>query len=256
MIDTRAVISPGADIALDVSVGPFSIIGPDVAIGAGTTIGPHVVINGPTTIGRDNRIFAFSSIGDEPQDKKYAGEPTRLEIGDRNTIREFCTLNRGTSQDRGVTTVGDDNWIMAYVHIAHDCRVGNNVVMANAATLAGHVSVDDFAILGGFTKVHQFCRIGAHAFSAMDCAFSRDLPPYVMAAGHLAEPRGINAEGLKRRGFTREQIARIRDAYKTLYRSGLRLAEAIEALREQADEHDEIQVLVDFLESSERSIVR
>ncbi len=256
MIDTRAVISQDAEIAMDVEIGPFSIVGAGVRIGAGTRIGPHVVIEGPCEIGRDNRIFPFCAIGADPQDKKYSGEPTRLVIGDRNTIRESCTFNRGTAQDRGETVIGDDNWIMAYVHVAHDCVIGNNVIMANATTLAGHVSVADWAILGGFTKVHQFCRIGAHSFSAMDCAFSRDLPPYVTAAGHLAEPRGINSEGLRRRGFSKEQIARIREAYRVLYRSDLRLEQAIDKLREAAGDHDEIRVLVDFLESSERSIIR
>ncbi|MBT8136410.1 MAG: acyl-ACP--UDP-N-acetylglucosamine O-acyltransferase [Gammaproteobacteria bacterium] len=256
MIDQHAVISPDASIALGVEVGPYSIIGAGVEIEAGTWIGPHVVIKGPTRIGPDNRIYQFCSIGEDPQDKKYAGEPTRLEIGARNTIRESCTINRGTAQDRNVTTIGDDNWIMAYVHIAHDCDVGNNIIMANATTLAGHVSVGDWAILGGFTKAHQFCRIGAHAFTAMDCAISRDLPPYVMAAGHLALPRGINSEGLQRRGFSREQISRIKKAYKILYRSDLRLAEAIDKLRELATGHEEIGLLVRFLETSERSIIR
>ncbi|NNF66429.1 MAG: acyl-ACP--UDP-N-acetylglucosamine O-acyltransferase [Gammaproteobacteria bacterium] len=256
MIDPRAIIADDAKIAADVEIGPFSVIGPGVSIAAGTRVGPHVVINGPTSIGKDNRIFQFSSIGEAPQDKKYAGEATRLEIGDRNTIRESCTINRGTSQDRGVTVIGDDNWIMAYVHVAHDCIVGNNTIMANATTLAGHVTVDDWAILGGFTKVHQFCRIGAHSFTAMDCALSRDLPPYVTAAGHLASPKGINSEGLKRRGYSAEQIRRIRRAYKLLYRSDLRLEEAIVQLRNEVDGHDEIKILVDFLESSERSIIR
>ncbi|MBT8144304.1 MAG: acyl-ACP--UDP-N-acetylglucosamine O-acyltransferase, partial [Gammaproteobacteria bacterium] len=221
MIDTRAVVDSGARIDLDVDIGPYSVIGKDVSIGRGTRIGPHVVIEGPCEIGEDNQIFPFCALGGAPQDKKYAAEPTRLVIGNRNTIRESCTFNRGTTQDDGVTRVGDDNWIMAYVHIAHDCLVGNNVIMANNTTLAGHVRVDDWVILGGFTKVHQFCRIGQHSFSAMDCAFSRDLPPYVMAAGHLAEPRGINSEGLRRRGFSRESISRIRDAYRILYRSDL-----------------------------------
>lgn len=256
MIDPRAVVSPDARIELGVEVGPYSVIGPEVEIAAGTWIGPHVIIKGPTRIGPDNRIYQFCSIGEDPQDKKYAGEPTRLEIGARNTIRESCTINRGTSQDRGVTTIGDDNWIMAYVHIAHDCDVGDKTIMANATTLAGHVTVGDWAILGGFTKVHQFCRIGAHAFTAMDCALSRDLPPYVTAAGHLGVPRGINSEGLRRRDFSREQIGRIKDAYKTLYRSDLRLADAVEALRAPAAEHEEIKVLVEFLETSERSIIR
>ena len=255
MIDPRAVVSHDSEIAPGVEIGAFSIIGDGVRIAEGTRIGPHVVVKGPTTIGRENRIYSFSSIGDDPQDKKYAGEPTRLEIGDRNTIRENCTINRGTTQDRGVTTIGDDNWIMAYSHIAHDCDIGSNIIMANATTLAGHVTVQDWAILGGFTKVHQFCRIGAHAFTAMDCALSRDLPPYVTAAGHLGVPRGVNSEGLKRRGYTPDQIRRIRDAYKTLYRSELRLADAIAALRENSG-HEEIGVLIEFLETSERSIIR
>lgn len=256
MIDQRAVVSEKAEIELGVEIGAFSIIGPGVRILSGTRIGPHVVISGPTTIGKDNRIYPFCSIGDDPQDKKYGGEPTRLEIGDRNTIRESCTINRGTTQDRGVTSLGDDNWIMAYVHIAHDCDVGSNIIMANATTLAGHVRVDDFAILGGFTKVHQFCRIGVHSFTAMDCALSRDLPPYVTAAGHLASPKGVNSEGLRRHGFTAEQISRIRRAYKTLYRSDLKFTEAVEALRPIAAEHKEIRRLVEFLETSERSIIR
>ena len=255
MIDPHAIVSDNATIAAGVEIGPFSIIGDGVQIGEGTRIGPQVVIRGPTSIGRDNRIFQFSSIGDDPQDKKYSGEATRLEIGDRNTIREACTINRGTSQDRGVTTIGNDNWIMAYVHIAHDCDIGNDIIMANATTLAGHVTVQDYAILGGFTKVHQFCRIGVHSFTAMDCALSRDLPPYVTAAGHLAVPRGVNTEGLKRRRYSADQIGRIRDAYKTLYRSDLRLADAIETLREMSA-HEEIRILVEFLETSERSIIR
>lgn len=256
MIDQRAVVSERSKIELGVEIGPFSVIGPDVQISAGTKIGSHVVVSGHTKIGKDNQIHSFSVIGGEPQDKKYAGEPTRLEIGDRNTIRESCTINRGTTQDVGVTRIGNDNWIMAYVHIAHDCQVGNNTIMANATTLAGHVSVGDWAILGGFTKVHQFCRIGKHSFTAMDCALSRDLPPYVMAAGHLAVPRGVNSEGLKRRGYSAEQIVRIRNAYKTLYRSDLRLTNAIENLRVVAAEHEEIAILVEFLETSERSIIR
>ena len=201
VIHATAIVDPGAQLHTDVEVGPYAVIGPDVRIDAGTRIWPHVVVSGPCDIGRDNAIYSFASIGEAPQDKKYAGEATRLVIGDRNTIRESCTLNRGTTQDRGETVIGDDNWIMAYVHIAHDCVVGNQVILANNVTLAGHVSVGDYAILGGFTKVHQFCRVGAHAFCGMDSGLNRDVPPYVTATGHLAGPRGINAEGLKRRDF-------------------------------------------------------
>lgn len=214
------------------------------------------MITGPTVIGANNQIFSHNAIGAAPQDKKFAGEPTRLEIGDGNTIREFCTINRGTSQDRGVTTIGDDNWIMAYVHIAHDVDLGSHIILANNSTLAGHVVVGDYAILGGFSKAHQFCRIGAHAFCAMDVGLSKDLPPYVVAAGHLAEPKGVNSEGLKRRGFTKEQIRTVRNAYKTLYRSDLKLEEALEVLRAEASGAPELDVLVDFLASTERSIIR
>lgn len=255
-IDPRAVVSPRATLAPGVAVGPYSVIGAGVEIDGGTRIGPHVVINGPCRIGRDNRIFQFCSVGEDPQDKKYSGEPTRLEIGDRNTIREFCTLNRGTAQDRGVTRIGSDNWIMAYVHVAHDCLVGDNVVMANAVTLAGHVHIGDWAVLGGFTKLHQFCRVGSHAFCAMNSDLNRDVPPYVTAAGQMAVPRGINAEGLRRRGFTSEQIRAVREAYRTLYRSGLALTEALERLRGAAAEHDELRPLVEFVEQSERGIIR
>lgn len=256
MIDSRAVVDPGARLADDVEVGPFSVIGADVEIGAGTVIGPHVVIMGPTRIGCENRIFQFSSIGDAPQDKKYAGEPTRLEIGDRNTIREFCTINRGTVQDAGATRIGDDNWIMAYVHVAHDCIIGNQTVMANCVTLAGHVHVGDQAILGGFTKVHQFCHIGEHSFCGMDTGLNRDLPPYVTASGMPASPKGINSEGLRRRGFTSEQIRNIKRAYRLLYRQGLTLDEASGQLRELAAEAPEVAPFVSFIEQSTRSIIR
>lgn len=255
-IDSRAIVDPKAELAGDVEVGPYSIIGPGVEIGPGTVIGPHVVIRGPTRIGAGNRIYQFSSIGDAPQDKKYAGEPTRLEIGDNNTIREFCTLNRGTTQDAGVTRVGSGNWIMAYVHIAHDCQVGDHIIMANCVTLAGHVHVGDWAILGGFSKVHQFCRIGAHSFCGMDTGLNRDLPPYVVATGMPARPAGINSEGLRRRGYTAEQIRNIKHAYKLLYRSGLKLEQAAEQIRERAAGQTELAPLVDFLAASERSIIR
>lgn len=256
MIDSRAVIADGAQIGADVEIGPYSIVGEGVEIGDRTKIGPHVVINGPCRIGRENNIFQFSSIGDAPQDKKYAGEPTRLVIGDRNTIREFCTINRGTAQDRGVTEIGHDNWIMAYVHIAHDCVVGNSTILANCTTLAGHVQVADHAILGGFTKVHQFCRIGVHSFCGMDTGLTRDLPPYVMASGHPAAPRGVNTEGLKRHDFGTDQIRAVRNAYKILYRSDLRLSEAVERIGDLAQDHEALVPLVEFLRASERSIVR
>ncbi len=256
LIDHRAVIDPTAELAEDVTVGPFCVIGPNVRIDAGTTIGSHCAINGPTRIGRDNRIYAFACLGEAPQDKKYAGEATELIIGDRNTIREYCTLNRGTVQDRGCTEVGNDNWIMAYVHIAHDCVVGNETIMANGASLAGHVHIADHVVLGGFTLVHQFCRIGAHAFTAMGSAISRDVPPFVTVAGNPAKPHGINSEGLRRRGVTSERIGTIRQAYKTLYRDGHRLEEAIRLLAVQAEAWPDIADMVQFLASSERSIVR
>ena len=256
MIHETAVIDPSANLADDVSVGPYSVIGADVTIGAGTEIGPHAVINGPTSIGIQNRIFQFASIGDEPQDKKYAGEWTRLEIGDRNTIREFVTINRGTAQDEAVTRLGDDNWIMAYVHIAHDCRVGNQTIFANNASLAGHVSIGDYAILGGFTLVHQFCTIGAHSLTAFGSGISKDVPPYVTVGGSPAQPHGLNMEGLRRRGFSEESRKSLRRAYRTLYREGLSLQDALAALREQAKDCAEIDLLVRFLEQQKRGIVR
>ncbi len=255
-IHPTAIIDPGAELATDVRVGAYSIIGANVQIGAGTEIGSHVTLEGPTVIGRDNRIFQFNAIGAAPQDKKYAGEATRLVIGDRNTIREFCTFNRGTAQDRGETTVGDDNWIMAYVHVAHDCVIGNNAILANATTLAGHVHVGDFAILGGFTKVHQFCRIGAHSFSGMDSGLNQDLPPYVTCSGMPARPVGINSEGLKRRQFTSEQIRNIKRAYRILYRSGIRLEEARVELEALARDNPEVRPFVEFVSSSERGVMR
>lgn len=256
MIHPTALVDPGAELADDVSVGPYSVIGADVTIGSGTRIWPHVVIEGPCRIGRDNNIYSFCSIGAAPQDKKYAGEPTTLQIGDRNTIRESCTLNRGTAQDRGHTTVGNDNWIMAYVHVAHDCDVGDSVILANNVTLAGHVLVGDHAILGGFTKVHQFCRVGAHAFCSMNSDLNRDVPPYVTASGRMAIPRGINVEGLKRRDFTTAQIRNVRNAYKILYRQDLKLEDALERLEALAREQTELVPLVRFVRESERSIIR
>jgi len=256
LIDPRAVIDPGAKLANDVSVGPYAVIGADVEIGAGTWIGPHTVINGPTRIGRDNRIFQFASIGEAPQDKKYAGEPTWLEIGDRNTIREFVTINRGTVQDEGVTRVGDDNWIMAYVHIAHDCRIGNQTIFANNASLAGHVRVDDFAILGGFTLVHQFCAIGAYSLTAFGSGISKDVPPYVTVGGTPARAHGLNMEGLRRRGFPEDSRRVLKAAYKTLYRENLPLQDALQQLKQQAELHAELDILVRFLERQTRGIVR
>jgi UDP-N-acetylglucosamine acyltransferase len=256
MIHPAAIVDSAARIGANVEIGPYSIIGPDVEIGDDTEIGPHVVINGHTRIGRENRIFQFCSLGEMPQDKKYAGEPTRLEIGDRNTIREFCTFNLGTVQGGGVTSLGDDNWIMAYVHIAHDCHVGNKTIFANGASLAGHVTVDDLVIFGGFTGVHQFCRIGAHVITAASSLVLQDVPPYLMVAGNTAQPYGIHVEGLRRRGFTNEAITELKRAYRTLYKSGLLLEEAKGKLAEQAKTQPDVQLMVDFLETSKRGIVR
>lgn len=256
MIDPRAVIDPAAELASDVTVGPYAVIGPGVQIDSGTRVGPHAVIQGPTRIGRDNVVYPFASLGDAPQDKKYAGEPTRLEIGARNVIREYCTINRGTVQGGGLTRLGDDNWIMAYVHIAHDCIVGSQTIFANAASLAGHVRIDDYAILGGFTLVHQFCRLGAYSFCAMGSAVNKDVPPYVTVSGHMARPHGINTEGLKRRGFSPQALAGLRKAYKILYKSRLTLGQAIAQLEALAAEWAEVGVMVDFLRDSRRSIVR
>jgi UDP-N-acetylglucosamine acyltransferase len=255
-IHPTAIVDPNARIADGVEIGAYSLIGPHVEIGANTVIGPHVVIEGHTRIGADNRIFQFCSIGAAPQDKKYAGEETRLEIGDRNTIRESCTFNLGTVQDGGVTRIGNDNWIMAYVHVAHDCMIGNNVIFANSVQLAGHVHVGDFAILGGLSGVHQFVRIGAHSMAGMTTSLSQDLPPYVMASGNPAHTHGINSEGLKRRGFSVEGIAALRRAYKTLYKSGLRLEEARAALAAEQETHPELRPLVEFISVSGRGIVR
>jgi UDP-N-acetylglucosamine acyltransferase len=256
MIHPSAIIHPGAELGSGVSVGPYSIIGEHVQIGDNTRVGPHVVISGRTRIGCDNRIFQFNSIGEVPQDKKYAGEPTQLEIGDRNTIREFCTFNLGTVQDAGVTRIGDDNWIMAYVHIAHDCQVGNHTIFANNSQLAGHVHIDDWAILGGYTGVHQFCRIGAHTMTAVGTVVLQDVPPFVMAAGNSASPYGINAEGLKRRGFSSDALMALKRAYRTLYKSGLMLEEARTKLEEEVKSHPEIQPILDFLALSKRGIIR
>ena len=251
-----ALIHPDAKLADDVEIGAYSIIGGHVEIGVGTSVGPHVVIGGHTRIGANNRIFQFNSLGEIPQDMKYADEPTRLEIGDNNTIREFCTFNLGTAQDAGVTRIGNNNWIMAYVHLAHDCQIGNHTIFANNAQLAGHVRVDDHAILGGFTAVHQFCQIGAHVITGMGTILLQDIPPYVTVSGNPAAPYGINSEGLKRRGFSRDAVMAIKRAYKTLYKSGLTLDEARETILGQADAHPELHALADFLSHSQRGIVR
>jgi UDP-N-acetylglucosamine acyltransferase len=259
-IHATALVALRAELADDVSVGPYSVIGADVRIGPGSSIGPHCVVEGHTTIGRDNRIFQFASIGAEPQDKKYAGEPTRLEIGDRNTIREFVTINTGTVQDLGLTALGDDNWIMAYVHIAHDCRIGNHTIIANATQLGGHVHLGDWVFLGGLSGVHQFVRVGAHAMTGFQTRLSQDLPPYVTAAGNPASATGINAEGLRRRDFSPERIAQVKQMHRLLYRQGLTLTDgvnAIAALRGQLEgSDDDIALMLDFLAHADRGIVR
>jgi UDP-N-acetylglucosamine acyltransferase len=255
-IHPTALIDKRARLGANVSVGAYTVIDGDVEIGEGTTIGHHAVITGHTRIGRDNRIFHFVSLGEANQDKKYQGEPTRLEIGDRNTIREYCSFNRGTVQDEGLTRIGDDNWLMAYVHVAHDCRVGNRTTIANCTQLAGHVQVGDWATLGGFTGVHQFVKIGAHVMCGVSSVVLMDIPPYVTAGGNPLAAAGVNAEGLKRRGFTPAQIATIKGAYKTLYRSGLSFAEAKAALAAEAASLPELQVFADFLAASTRGIVR
>jgi len=255
-IHSTAIIDPSAKIAEGVTIGAYSVIGADVEIGANTWIGPHVVINGPTTIGCDNKIHQFASIGDAPQDLKYAGEPTRLEIGDRNTIRECVTINRGTVSGGGLTKVGSDNLLMAYIHIAHDCRIGNHVIFSNNASLAGHAHVGDYVILSGFTLVHQFCAIGDYAFTGMGSAISKDVPPYLMISGNPAAPHGLNKVGLKRRGFSEEQVRNLTRVYKILYRQGLSLDEAKQQIAEMAKSHEEVKRFADFLEESKRSIIR
>jgi UDP-N-acetylglucosamine acyltransferase len=255
-IDPRAVIAPGAQLAEGVEVGPFAVIGEGVEIGEGSIIGPHAVINGPTRIGRECRVFQFASIGDAPQDKKYRGEPTRLEIGDRNTFRECCTVNRGTVGGHGITRIGSDNLFMAYSHVAHDCVIGDHCVFSNSVALAGHVEVADWVIMSGFAGVHQFCKVGAHAFLANNTAATRDVPPYLLVAGTPAEPKGINSEGLKRRGFTPEQIANIKQAYRVLYRDGLKLEEASQELERLAADQPELRLFTEFLPTVTRSIVR
>ena len=255
-IHPTAIIDSRARLGVGVSVGPYTVIDGEVEVGEGTWIGAHNVITGRTTIGCDNRIFHFCSIGEANQDKKYKGEPTRLEIGDRNTIREYCSLNRGTAQDAGVTRVANDNWIMAYSHIAHDCQVGSHTVFANHATLAGHVHVGDWTVLGGFTGVHQFVKIGAHVMTGVSSVVLQDVPPFITIAGNPCAPYGINAEGLKRRGFSSDAIAALKRAYRTLYKSGLPLAEARSQLESQAAQIPELALLVDFLSASTRGILR
>ena len=255
-VHPSALVDPGARLAHDVAIGPYSIVGPEVQIGEGSWVGAHVVLDGRTRIGRNNRIFHFASIGGPPQDKKYGGEPSMVEIGDGNTIREYVTINRGTALDAGATRIGDDNWIMAYVHFAHDCQIGSHTIFANACQLAGHVTVGDWAILGATTLVHQFVHIGAHAFTGMGSYLPQDLPPYVMAAGNTARPYGINSEGLKRREFSSAALSGLKTAYRTLYRSGLALEEARRQLEEQSQTCPEVRLIVDFLGKSSRGILR
>ncbi|MBS98216.1 MAG: acyl-ACP--UDP-N-acetylglucosamine O-acyltransferase [Oceanospirillaceae bacterium] len=256
MIHPQAIVEPGARLADDVEVGPWSYIGADVEIGAGTRVGPHVVIKGPTRIGSGNRIFQFASVGEECQDKKYDGEPTELVIGDRNVIREGCTIHRGTVQDAGITRIGSDNLLMAYVHVAHDCIVGSHCILANSTALAGHVQLGDHAILGGFTAVHQFCQIGPHVMCGAGTVVLKDIPAYVMANGNTAEPHGINMEGLKRRGFSRDSLKVLRQAYKVIYRQNLTVAEALVELEKLAEQDAAVGPLIDSLRTSRRGIIR
>jgi UDP-N-acetylglucosamine acyltransferase len=255
-VDPRAIVSPKAELAADVTIGAYTVIGDHVRIGAGTWIGPHAVINGPTTMGAGNRVFQFASIGDAPQDLKYKGEPTRLEIGDRNVFREFTTMNRGTVTGGGVTVIGSDNLFMAYTHVAHDCQVGSKCVMANYATLGGHVHLGDWVIMGGYSGIHQFTKVGPHAFLGNNAAVTRDVPPYVMAVGSPAVPHSINSEGLKRRGFNEAQIRNLKNAYRVLYRSDLKLADALVELQARVASQPELRIFVDFISESTRSIVR
>jgi len=255
-IHVTALVDPAAEIADDVEIGAFSIIGPKLRIGSGCRIGPHVVLTGRTTIGRNNRIFQFASIGEEPQDKKYAGEDTELIIGNDNTIRELCTFSRGTVQGGGKTIIGNNNWIMACVHIAHDCRLGDNIIMANNASLAGHVTIGDWAVLSGYSLIHQFCSVGEHSFTSFASHVNQSIPPYVTVSGEKARAKGVNTEGLKRRGFTPGQIQQIKRAYKLLYRSGMSLEQAGEELIEMARKSTEIKPLVEFLNTTVKSMIR
>ena len=261
-IHPTAIVDPAAELAASVTIGPYAVIGAGVRIGEGTTVGAHTVIEGPTVIGRDNRIFAYAALGGAPQDMKYRGEPTELHIGDRNTIREFCTFNRNTAQDVGVTRIGDDNWIMAYVHIAHDVQVGHRTILANNATLAGHVHIGDWVIVGGLTGVHQFTKVGAHAMTGFQSHVAQDVPPFMMAAGHPLAIHGFNVEGLRRRGFSRERIAQVKQIHRLLYRDGLTLDQAkerIAALRGAVGDplaDADVQLVLDFLAASTRGIAR
>jgi UDP-N-acetylglucosamine acyltransferase len=256
MIHPTALIDPAAKLGVDVSVGAYTIIGAEVEIGDRTSIGPHCVITGPTRIGSDNRIHSHAALGGDPQDKKFHGERAELIIGDRNTIREFTTFGRGTSDGGGVTRIGNDNWIMAYVHIAHDCQVGSHTIFANNATLGGHATIEDWVILGGFVGIHQFCKIGAHAFIGMGSLVNADVPPFVMIADRYAEPRGINSEGLKRRGFDAERIAAIKRAYRSIFMSGKPLTEAKSELAESAQTSDDVRQMLAFIEASQRGLQR
>jgi UDP-N-acetylglucosamine acyltransferase len=256
VIHPTAIIDPSANLADSVEVGAYSIIGADVEIGEKTWIGPHVVIQGPTKIGAENKLFQFSSIGEVPQDKKFSGEVSYLEIGDRNTIREFATINRGTDDGGGTTRIGNDNWLMAYIHIAHDCQIGNDTIFANNASLAGHVTIEDFVILGGFTLVHQFCKIGQHAFCGMGSAISKDVPPYVMVNGSPAHAHGLNSEGIKRKGFSKEALKALREAYKIIYRANNTLEVAKTEIKSLAEKSSEVQNMLTFLQQSERGILR
>ena len=255
-IHPTAIVDPGAKLSDKVEIGPYSVIGKHVEIGEGSVIGNHVTITGHTKIGKANKIFHYCSLGEAPQDKKYNNEPTSLIIGDRNTIREFCTFNCGTAQDKTVTTIGNDNWIMAYVHIAHDCVLGNNLILANNSSLAGHVEIDDYAILGGFTLVHQFCKIGSHSITAVGSVIFKDVPPFIIAAGYNAKPNGINSEGLKRRDFSSDDVALIKKGYKVIYRDGNTINEAINILQGMAENSLVINPYIDFIEKSTRGIVR
>jgi len=256
LIDSKAIVDSHAELADDVTVGPYSVIGADVKIGAGTIIGSHVVIKGPTSIGKQNRIYQFTSIGEDPQDKKYAEEITRLEIGDRNTIREFTSMHRGTQQDNCVTKIGDDNLFMAYTHVAHDCIIGNNVIMANGASLAGHVHLNNNAILGGFTLVHQFTQVGQYSFAAMGSAITQDIPPFIMVGGKPTRPHGINSVGMERNGISAEDIRLIRNAYKIIYKMNLRLEDAIEKMEDMASDSKQLTDMISFLRNVSRGILR
>ncbi|MBL4743174.1 MAG: acyl-ACP--UDP-N-acetylglucosamine O-acyltransferase [Cycloclasticus sp.] len=256
MIHSTVVIDPSASIDEGVEIGPYSVIGANVSIGSGSIIGSHVTINGTTTIGKGNRIYQFASIGEDPQDKKYAGEASFLEIGDNNQIREFTTIHRGTTQDKNITVIGNDNLFMAYTHVAHDCVIANDVILANAASLGGHVHIGSHVILGGFSIVHQFCHLGDHCFSAMGSAISKDIPPYVMVGGRPTKPHGINSVGLERRGYSADAILHIKRAYKALYKSGMSLADATNKIIEMAEQYPELKPMISFLEKSNRSILR